>query len=107
MLCGIMHSVIISGKIEKELLVSPFAKAVADIKRRKVALGCELHRDCADELLADGANAKDLWGFNIYPDGRIDFISLINIRPADNNRTMEIQNEDTRAKIRSLVLEML
>ena len=43
--------------------------------------------------MKNGPEAQDLWGFNIYPDFHLDFISLINIRPADDNRSMEIKNK--------------
>ncbi len=94
---------IIKDKIKKEDLLSPFIKAVVDIKREIVSLGCELHIDCAEELIKDGSGPNDLWGFNIYPDGSLDFISLINIRPADNNRSMDIRNSEIRQKIEDIV----
>ncbi|MEK7147243.1 MAG: DUF5674 family protein [Patescibacteria group bacterium] len=90
---------IIKNKITKELLEEPFIKAVADIKQGFISLGCELHIDCAEELIKNGSLAKDLWGFNIYPDGNLDFVSLINIRPQDNNRSMRIQDENIKKKI--------
>lgn len=98
---------IVQGKIPGEELVSPFAKAVADVKRKKIAVGCALHSDCADELLADGSAPADLWGFNIYPDGSLDFISLLNIRPAAGNRSMEIRDEKIRKEIAAIVSSLL
>ena len=56
------------GKITKDDIQLPFAKAVADIKLGIFSIGCELHIDCAEELIENGSKAKDLWGFNIYPD---------------------------------------
>jgi hypothetical protein len=98
---------IIRDKIKNEDLRAPFVKAVADIEKEIISIGCELHADCAEELVKDGSNYKDLWGFNIYPDRFLDFISLINIRPADNNRSMEIQNQEIREKIESIVKKYL
>jgi len=100
-------SMIIKDKIKKEELVNPFTKAVIDIKREIVSLGCELHIDCAEELIKDGSGATDLWGFNIYPDGFLDFISLINIRPADNNRSMDIKNPEICQKIKEIIERIL
>lgn len=94
---------IVKDRIKKENLEEPFTKAVADIKRKIISIGCELHTDSAEELIKDGSNYNDLWGFNIYPDGSLDFISLINVRPADNNRSMEIQNQEVRRKIEEIV----
>ena len=43
-------------------------KGVADIKRKVMALGGELHADAEALLINDGSVSNDLWGFNIYPD---------------------------------------
>ncbi len=98
---------IIRDKISKENIQTPFSKAVADIRRGIVSLDCELHADCADELLQDGSLGGDLWGFNVYPDGHIDFISLLNIRPAENNRSMKIKSQEIRDKIEEIVKKFL
>ena len=37
----------------------------------------------------------------------IDYGSLINIRPRDNNRSMEVQNPKMREKIREIVQHLL
>ncbi len=98
---------IIKTKIKKEDLQIPFTKAVIDIEKGIISISGDLHIDCAEELINDGSDAKNLWGINIYPDSKIDFISLINIRPADNNRSMEIQNSEIREKIENIVKKFL
>ena len=90
------------NKIKKEDIQSPFTKAVADIDKKILSIGCELHIDCAEELIKNDSEAKNLWGFNIYPDFHLDFVSLINVRPADNNRSMEIQNQEICDKIQGI-----
>jgi len=79
-------------------------KGVIDIKQNILALGGELHADCEAVLLERGSRQADLWGFNIYPtknsDERIEFTSLINIRPAQGNRSIEIQDTNLRKQIR-------
>lgn len=94
---------IVGVKIKKEDLQEPFTKAVADIAQGKLSIGCELHIDCADELVRAGSSAENLWGFNIYPDGHLDFISLINIRPAQGNRSMKIEDVAVSQKIENIV----
>ncbi|MEK7555509.1 MAG: DUF5674 family protein [Patescibacteria group bacterium] len=98
---------IIKDKINKEILKEPFIKAVADIEKGVVSIDCELHIDCAEELIKNGSNSDDLWGFNIYPDAKLDFISLINIRPVVGNRSMDIQNQAIREKIEEIVKKYL
>ena len=82
-------------------------KGVVDIKRGVVALGGEWHMDANNLLIADGSNQQDVWGFNVYPkergDAAIEYNSLINIRPGQGNRGMEITDENIRTAIRRVV----
>ncbi|PIU99217.1 hypothetical protein COS59_00965 [Candidatus Wolfebacteria bacterium CG03_land_8_20_14_0_80_36_15] len=82
-------------------------KLVVDIKQEIIAIGCELHIDCVDELIQDGSKYSSLWGANIYPDKKIDFVSLINIRPKENNRSMEIQDEKIKEKVKNIIEKLL
>lgn len=94
---------IVKGKITTGDLSSPFAKAVVDIVRNVIAMGCELHIDCAEELVAEGSSMGDCWGCNIYPDGSVEFTSLINIRPVRNNPSMTVADSNLQEKIRSVI----
>ncbi|OGY98567.1 MAG: hypothetical protein A3A43_03055 [Candidatus Liptonbacteria bacterium RIFCSPLOWO2_01_FULL_56_20] len=86
----------------------PLVKVVVDIKKNILAMGCDLHIDCADELLADGSERKNLWGANVFPEEkRIDCVSLINIRPADNNRSMEITIPEIRKQVEEVIAALL
>lgn len=82
-------------------------KGVADIDCGIVALGGEWHIDANNRLIEEGSRQEHLWGFNIYPketgDAAIEYVSLINIRPAQDNRSMEISNEDIRRAVREAV----
>jgi len=86
-------------------------KGVADVERGVIALGGEWHMDANNILLADGSEQFNVWGFNIYPEERggsaIEYISLINIRPAQGNREMEIANPGLRAKIRDVAKRLI
>ncbi len=85
-----------------------FVKVVVDIKKEILSVDCELHLDCAEELLKSGSQSRDIWGANIYPESeQIDFISLINIRPADNNRSMEIKIPEIREKVENVIKKLL
>lgn len=78
-------------------------KAVADAERGIMAIGGEWHADAEALLLEQGSKQSDLWGFNIYPNRpagqQIEFVSLINIRPRQNNKNMEIEDPEIRKKI--------
>lgn len=62
-------------------------------------------------LLAQGSQQADLWGANYYPDRSpedcIEYTSLINIRPAQGNRSMLIADEAIRERVRDITWELL
>jgi hypothetical protein len=86
-------------------------KYVADIGRGVVALGGELHADGEALLLESGSRQEDLWGANYYPgsgpDDCIEFTALINIRPSQGNRSMVIEDEEVRARVREVTLRLV
>ena len=83
-------------------------KIVVDIRRRILAGGGEMHADCETVLLEDGSEQDDLWGANWYPnEQRIEFESLINIRPRLGNRNILIQDENLRKQVDSVTREIL
>jgi hypothetical protein len=82
-------------------------KIVVDIRQRILAGGGEMHSDCEAVLLDNGSEQDDLWGANWYPDGqRVEFESLINIRPRLGNRSILIQSEELRQKVESVTREI-
>jgi len=82
-------------------------KGVADVEKGLLALDAELHSDLESELLSGGSQQEDLWGFNLYPDETgedfIEYDSLINIRPRQNNRSRDVENPTIREKIVAIV----
>ena len=109
-----MEILIIRGPINRETLEAlalawhiTLVKGVADIKLGTVALGGEWHIDANNKLIEEGSEQKNLWGFNLYPketgDVAIEYNSLINIRPLQGNRSMEIMSEETRKAVRKTV----
>lgn len=86
-------------------------KGVADIERGVIALGGEWHMDANVKLIEDGSSQEHVWGFNVYPDERgdtaLEYLSLINIRPAQGNRSLEIQDTFVRSTVHSLVARLI
>jgi hypothetical protein len=86
-------------------------KGVADCRRGMIALGGNWHIEGNVCLLKDGSSQEDLWGFNVYPaeegEQALEYISLINIRPAQDNHEMELQHPELREKIKELVRNWL
>ncbi len=83
-------------------------KIVVDIRKHLLSGGGEMHADCEAVLLDDGSEQDDLWGANWYPnEQRIEFESLINIRPRLGNRSIVIQDENLRRQVESVTREIL
>lgn len=83
-------------------------KIVVDIRRRVLSGGGEMHADCESVLLDDGSEQDDLWGANWYPqEQRLEFESLINIRPRLGNRSVVLQDENLRRQVEAVTREIL
>jgi hypothetical protein len=86
-------------------------KIVVDVRREVVAVGGELHADAEQLLLEQGSRQADHWGANYYP-GRgakecLEYTALINIRPSQDNPSMEIQDAEIREKVRSMAQRLV
>ena len=88
-------------------LFGDFVKAVVDVEREVIAIGGELHADEEAILLENGSKQQHLWGINIYPAKPqkewIEYDSMINIRPSQNNRSRGIEDLTVQKKIRQIV----
>lgn len=86
-------------------------KGVVDINREILAMGGEYHMDANVVLIDNGSKQEDVWGFNWYldksGDDRIEYVSLINIRPKQGNRTMEVQDNALCDRMKSIILKYL
>lgn len=80
-------------------------KGVVDIKRELVAVDAELHADLERLLLENGSEQENLWGVNFWNSDEdfVEFDSMINIRPSQNNRSRYVENAETREKIIAVV----
>jgi hypothetical protein len=86
-------------------------KGVVDIERGILAMGGEYHMDANTVLIENGSKQPNVWGFNWYfdknGDEQIEYVSLINIRPAQGNRVMEVQDEFLRDKMKVIIIKYL
>jgi hypothetical protein len=86
-------------------------KAVIDVEKEIMAVDAELHADQEALLLEKGSKQEDLWGINIYPETpeseRIEFDSMINMRPSQGNRTRGVDNPAIRQKIIEIVNKLV
>ncbi len=105
----LLTSLATSSQVQDMLeIYSPLVKIVVDIRRRMLTGGGEMHADCEALLLAEGSEQDDLWGANWYPaEQRIEFESLINIRPRLGNRSIVIRSEEIRQQVAAIIQELL
>ena len=112
------ESVIVERRIDPALLrrlverhFEDMVKYVVDVERGIAAVGGELHADEEALLLEHGSRQEDLWGANYYPgkglEGCIEYTSLINIRPAQGNRSMSIEDPALRERVRTITRALI
>ena len=88
------------------------AKVDVDIKNEILTIGGEWHSE-GDELLSkeEGYSRENVWGVNFYPwnppEKRIEYISLINVKPNFGYKSMEIQDKEIKEKIRKVIEKLL
>lgn len=94
-------------KIIAQNVFGDMLKGVIDIEKEIIAVDAELHSDLEAFLLEKGSSQKNLWGINFYPeiedDNFLEFDSMINIRPSQNNRSRGVENNEIRQKITEIV----
>lgn len=87
-------------------------KAVVDIEKEVMVVDAEMHADQEEFLLTEGSMQSNLWGINFYPaevgtENWLEFDSMINLRPSQNNRTRGIDDEKIRVKVRAIVEKLV
>jgi hypothetical protein len=85
-------------------------KGVVDLNKNILVVDVEMHVDAEQFLLESGSLQNDLWGINLYPavlntEEFIEFDSMINIRPRQNNMSRGVEDEKNRQKIALLISE--
>lgn len=86
-------------------------KIVIDIDKGILAAGGDLHADEEAILLEDSSKQESFWGGNFYPwknaSQRIEYLALINIRPSQGNKSMQIENSSIREKFKQIIEKLL
>lgn len=82
-------------KLKEEFDV--YIKTVIDLKKKICSAGANRHFESEKILLDQGLSQEDIWGGGIDLETKIiDCNSFINIRPAQNNTSNEIQQPALR-----------
>ena len=109
---------IVRGVIELSAVVDmadatfgDFVKGVVDVEQRILGLGGELHSDIEEVLITEGSTQQNLWGINLHPNETwsemVEFDSLINIRPRQNNRSRDVEDEKLREEILKIIKDKI
>jgi len=95
-----------------EKMYGSMVKGVVDIEKKLLVLDAEMHVDEEQYLLEHGSSQKDLWGITLHPakfgsDEFIEFDSMVNIRPSQNNRSRNIDNPEIRVTIQKIISDIV
>lgn len=85
-----------------------YIKFVVDVERAVLAAGGMRHFEGEKLLLEDGGQQGNLWGGGLdLATGEVDFDSIINIRPHQDNPSREVLSPELRKKITEIVRRLL
>ena len=89
-------------------MLETYIKLAVDIDREILAGGGAMHADCEGVLLEDGGQQEFIWGADWDPNAQqVTFESLINIRPRQNNPSMEILDSEIQKKVAEITVRLL
>ena len=81
-----------------------YVKFVVDLKWEIMTVGGKRHVEGERLLLERGSRQSDLWGGGIdLETDQMDFDSMINIRPKDDNPSREVLDSGIRKKMEEIV----
>jgi len=89
-------------------ILETYVKLAVDVERGILAGGGAMHADCEALLIEDGSQQEFVWGADWNPAAQqVTFESLINIRPRQNNRSLELQDATLRAQVEQITRKLL
>ena len=105
----IIQSKATQTQIEEMLeILENYIKLAVDIRSGILAGGGAMHADCEAALLENGRPQEDIWGADWNPSNQqVTFESLINIRPRQNNRSMDIVDLAIREQVKQTTVRLL
>src|SRR5437899_2721388 len=105
-----MSVFLIDKKATREQMISMlstleiYVKLAVDVEKRILTGGGELHSDCEEVLLECGSKQENVWGADWIPSANaVTFESMINVRPGQNNFTMQVTDPELKTKIEHIV----
>lgn len=85
--------------------VDPYIKMAVDIEQEIIVAGAVMHFECEEVLLEqEESKQSNVWGAGWYVNRQeMAYDSYINQRPDDNNRSIYIQSETIKARVKVIV----
>lgn len=85
-----------------------FIKVVVDIEKEILCAGADRHVDEEQELLKNGSKQSNLWGGGLdLESGEIDYNSMINLRPNQDNPSRDVLSLEVRKLFDDIVTKIL
>ena len=85
-----------------------FIKVVVDVENGILCAGADRHVDEEQELLKSGSKQSNLWGGGLdLESGEIDYNSMINLRPNQDNPSRDVMSKEIREKFDEIVTKIL
>lgn len=85
-----------------------YIKVVVDIEKEILAGGGEMHYDEERLLLQYGCSQENLWGAGVdIKTKKIDYDSMINVRPNQDNPSRIVAAPEIREKIDKIITKLL
>ena len=85
-----------------------YIKVVVDIRREILSAGGKMHVDGERILLEDGSKQLDVWGGGLdLETAEVDFDSVINLRPGQNNPSREVLDPGIRKQMGKIIRALL
>jgi hypothetical protein len=85
-----------------------YIKVVVDIKQKILAGGGKRHFEAEQKLLKNGSSQKDLWGGGFDLETKeIDYNSVINLRPSQENPSRDILSSEIRKEFDKIVKDLI
>ena len=105
---------IVTSKISEEDLkraaedLEGYIKVVVDIEKEILTAGGLRHVEGEEMLLQNGSGQDNVWGGGLdLETGEIDFDSMINIRPHQDNPSREVLSKELRKKMEDIIRKLL
>jgi len=85
-----------------------YIKVVVDLQLKILAGGGKRHFEGEQKLLNDGSKQQNLWGGGVDLETKeIDYNSIINLRPSEDNPSRDIMSSEIRKEFDRIVKDLI